>query len=342
MTPRLIIAAALGFVGASAAAARDLTVVGRGGEYQAAQHEVYFRPFTQATGIAIQEESWDGGMEPLRAHKDPAAGWDVVVLRGDELLGACDEGLIEKLDWSAIGGKDHYLPAGVSDCGVGTGMFSTVLAWDRDKFPAAPTWADFWDVAKYPGKRGLMRGPRTNLEIALLADGVAPGDVYKTLRTGDGIERAFRKLDQLRPYAVWWQTGAEAARILGSGEVLMTSADNGRIGLANREEHRNFGVQWTGSLSAIYSWAVMKGSPNGRHANQFLYFAGDSAIEARLVPLIPYPGLAKGAIEGLPPELVAALPLNPANMAGALVIDEAFWRDNLDKLSQRFAAWLAR
>ena len=343
MTARIIFAAAaLAIACASSAAARDLTIVSRGGGYQDAQRSVYFKPFTESTGIAVQEQHWDGGLEALRAHKDPAAGWDVVALRGDEMLTACEEGLLEKLDWSAIGGKDHYLPPAVNDCGVGTAMYSTVLAWDRDKFPATPTWADFWDVAKYPGKRGLMKGPRTNLEIALLADGVAPGDVYKTLRTSDGIERAFRKLDQIRPYAVWWQSGDEAARILGSGEVLMTSASNGRIALANRNQHRNFGVQWAGSLSAIHFWSVMKGSPNLRQANQFLYFAGDSAIEARLVPLIPYAGLAKGATDGLTPELLAMVPLNPANQAGALPIDEAFWRDNLDKLSQRFAAWLAR
>ena len=99
-----------------------------------------------------------------------------------------------------------------------------MLAWDRDKFLRTPTWADFWDVAKYPGKRGLRNGVRGNLEIALMADGVAPGDVYKVLATSDGVDRAFRKLDQLKPYIVWWQTDAEAARILGSGDVLMTSA----------------------------------------------------------------------------------------------------------------------
>ena len=58
--------------------------------------------------------------------------------------------MLEKLDFSAIGGKDHYLPLGVSDCGVGATMSNVVLAWDRDKFPGTPTWADFWDIAKYP------------------------------------------------------------------------------------------------------------------------------------------------------------------------------------------------
>ncbi len=343
MTLRFTLAAAaLTIACAPAAVARDLTIASRTGLLQDAQQAVLLKPFTAVTGIAVQGAAREGGIDELRAHKDPGAGWDVVLLGGDELLGACDEGLLEKLDWSAVGGKDHYLPAAVSDCGLGSVAYSFVLAWDRDKFPAAPSWADFWDVAKYPGKRGLMRGPRTNLEIALLADGVAPGDVYRTLRTADGVERAFRKLDQIRPYAVWWESEQEAGRLLVSGEVLMTSATNAQIATTNRTQHRNFGMQWAGSLSAIDSWAILKASPNQRQANQFLYFAGDSAIQVRLVTQAPYAGLAKGAVDDLPLGLAANLPLTPANQTGALAVDETFWRDNRDKLNQRFTAWLAR
>ncbi len=343
MTPRLTLAAAaLTIACAPAALARDLTVASRGGVLLDAQRTVFFKPFTAATAIAVQEETREGGIDELRARKDGGGGWDVVLLRGDELLAACDEGLLEKLDWGAVGGKEHYLPAAISDCGVGSAISSTVLAWDRDKFAGTPSWADFWDVAKYPGKRGLMRAARTNLEIALLADGVAPADVYRTLRTGDGVERAFRKLDQIRPYAVWWQTEQEAGRLLGSGEVLMSSASNAEVVITSRAEHRNFGMQWAGSLSSIESWGVMRGSPNLRQATQFIYFAGDSAIQARLVTLAPFAGMARGALDGVPAEVVGSVSLAPANQSGALAVDEAFWRDNLDRLNQRFAAWLAR
>jgi putative spermidine/putrescine transport system substrate-binding protein len=342
MNARSILAAVtLTALATTSAMARDLTIVSRGGAYQEAQQQVYFKPFTHVTGIPIEEQNWDGGIDALRAKKDSStSGWDVVELQGDELLVGCEEGLLEKLDWSQIGGKEHYMPQGVSDCGVGTAMFNFVLSWDKDKFPGTPSWADFWDVAKYPGKRGLRRSAKTNLEFALLADGVAAGDVYKTLRTADGVDRAFRKLDQLKPYIVWWQSSGEAPKILGSGEVLMTSAPNGRITVASRTEHRNFGIQWAGSLSTVDSWGVMKGSPNLRQAYQFLYFAGDSAIQARLLPLIPYGGLAKGANDGLPPELLAVSPTNPANLGAALPIDDQFWRDNHEKLTQRFNAWM--
>ena len=198
-----------------------------------------------------------------------------------------------------------------------------MLAWDKDKLPVAPSWLDFWDVAKYPGKRGLRKGVRGNLEFALMADGVAPGDVYKTLSTSDGVDRAFRKLDQLKPYIVWWSTEAEAAHILASGDVLMTSAPSGQIAMMAEREHKNFGLQFNASLFEMQSWVIMKGSPSARLAQQFLYFTGMPAVEVRLLQHSGDAGLAKGLNDGLSPELTAVSPSSPANLAAGLKLDAA-------------------
>jgi len=337
----LVAAAAILALTLGSAAARDLTIVARGPTALKATKEVFARPFTGATTLGVLDESWEGGIDALRTQaKAPENAWDLVMLDSDELITGCSEGLFEKLDWSAIGGKDHYLSQAVSDCGVGAGVANLVLAWDRDKFPGTPGWSEFWDVAKYPGKRGLHRGARGNLEFALIADGVSPGDVYKVLATAEGIDRAFRKLDQLKPYIVWWQDGAEAARILSSGDVLMTSGPSSAIATVNRTAHRNFGMQYSASLYEVLSWAILKGSPNLRHATQFLYFAGTPAIEARLVGLYGEGGLAKGANDGLAAELAQISPTSPTNINAAVRMDPGFWHDNLAKLRQRFETWL--
>jgi putative spermidine/putrescine transport system substrate-binding protein len=337
----LVAAAATLALSCGPAPARDLTLVARP-PTQDATRQVFVRPFTEATAIAVQTESWEGGIEALRTQaKTPDNAWDLVMVDSDELATGCSEGLFEKLDWSAIGGKDHYLPQAVSDCGVGAGVASMVLVWDRDKFPAVPGWGEFWDVAKYPGKRGLRSGVRGSLEFALFADGVSPADVYKVLATSEGVDRAFRRLDQLKPYIVWWNDDAEAARILASGDVLMTSASASAIVLANRASRRNVGVQWAASLYEVQSWAVLKGSPNLRAATQYLYFAGTPAIEARLVGLFGEGGLAKGANDGLPAELAPFSPTTPANLSAAVRVDAGFWHDNLAKLRQKFDTWLA-
>jgi putative spermidine/putrescine transport system substrate-binding protein len=337
----LVTAAAILAMSFATASARDLAIVALTPS-QAAIKQVFAQPFTEATAIPTTVTNWDGGIDALRTQaKVPDNTWDLVMVDPEDLATGCTENLFEKLDWFAIGGKDHYLPQAVSDCGVGANVASLVLAWDRDKFPGAPTWADFWDVAKYPGKRGLHKGVRGNLEFALIADGVAPADVYKVLATSDGVDRAFRKLDQLKPYIVWWDNPAEAARILASGDVLMTSAFAPAIAQTNRTAHRNFGIQWTASLYEVQSWAIMKGSPNLRQATQFLYFAATPAIEARLVSLFGDGGLAKGASDGLSSDLLQMSPTAPANLGVAVRVDTGFWHDNLAKLRQRFDTWLA-
>ncbi len=120
----LVAAAAILGLSFGIAAARDLTVVARGPAQDAIKH-VFIQPFTTATGIAVQSESWAGGIDALRTQtKSPDNIWDLVQVDSDELTTGCSEGLFEKLDWSAIGGKDHYLPQAVSDCGVGSGLAS--------------------------------------------------------------------------------------------------------------------------------------------------------------------------------------------------------------------------
>jgi len=348
MSVRTLLAAMALFVAAalalqpSFASPNDLMIVSRDASLQTAIQAAYVQPFTAITGLAVQQTLWDGGMEALRTQAKAADNtWDIVLVDADELSSGCGEGLFEKLDWSAIGGKDHYAAVAVSDCGLGAVVTTTVLAWDKDKLPVVPTWADFWDVAKYPGKRGLHKGARGSLEFALMADGVAPGDVYKTLSSSDGVDRAFRKLDQLKPYIQWWSTEAEAAHILASGDVLMTSAPSGQIATITNREHKNFGLQFSGSLWEIVSWAIMKGSPSARMAQQFLYFTGMPAVEVRLLQQSGDGGLAKGLNDGLSPELAAISPSTPANLAAGLRVDTGFWRDNLAKLRQRFDSWQA-
>jgi putative spermidine/putrescine transport system substrate-binding protein len=324
------------------ASPHDLTIVTRDGSLQHAIEPAYVQPFTAITGTQVKQEVWGGGIDVLRTHaKAPNNNWDLVLVDAEELSAGCGDGLFDKLDWSAIGGKDHYMPQAVSDCGVGAVIASTVLAWDKDKLPVAPSWSDFWDVAKYPGKRGLRKGVLGNLEIALMADGVAPADVYKTLSTSEGVDRAFRKLDQLKPYIVWWSAEADAEHILASGDVLMTTAPSGQIATAAQHGHKNFGLQFAASLFEVRSWAIMKASSAEHMAQQFLYFTGMPAVELRLLQQSGDSGLAKGLNDNLPPELAAISPGSPANLAAALKVDATFWHDNLAKLRQRFDTWQA-
>jgi putative spermidine/putrescine transport system substrate-binding protein len=335
--------AAVAFAVSAAAGARELTVVSWGGAYQDAQREAYFKPFI-AAGNKMAEESWDGGVGTLRAKiQGGNNNWDVVQVESEELLLGCEEGLFEKLDWAKLGGKDKYLPDAVSDCGVGAIVYSFILAYDGDKIKSNPpkNWADFFDLKKYPGKRALRKGPKTTLEIALMADGVAPKDVYKVLATEAGVERAFKKLDAIKGSMVWWEKGSQPPQLLASGEVAMTDAYNGRIAAANEKDKKNFKIVWTNNLYTIDSWVIMKGTPNQAEAMKFLEFVNDPQHQKNLPPLIPYGVTTKAATALIDKSVLPNLATAPQNMASALYINDKFWLENLDKLNQRFNAWVA-
>jgi putative spermidine/putrescine transport system substrate-binding protein len=323
---------------------RDLTVVSWGGAYQDAQREVYFRPWMQARNQRLLEETWDGGVGVLRAKIQSGANtWDLVQVESEELLIGTEEGLFEKIDWDAIGGRDNYIPQAVTDFGVGTILYSFILAWDRTRLREAPrNWADFFDTQRIPGRRGLRRGPKTTLEIALLADGVAPGEVYRTLGTAAGVDRAFRKLDGIRGDLAWWERGSQPPQWLASGEVAMTNAYNGRIAAANANDNRDFGIGWSQNLYTLDSWVIMRGTPNKQKALDFLKFAGQPQVQAELPKRIPYGVTARGANALIPRDVLAQLPTAPQNSEAALQIDDKFWLDNLDRLNQRFNAWVSR
>lgn len=340
----VLLASSLLAINVAMAEARDLTIVSWGGNYQDAQREIYFKPFAKQSGKPLLDESWDGGYGVLQAKvKAGVPNWDAVQVEAEELALGCADGIYEKIDWDKLGGKDKFLPDAVGDCGVGAIVWSTGISYDGDKLKQAPTsWADFWDVEKFPGKRGLRKGAKYALEFALMADGVAPGDVYAVLATPEGVDRAFKKLDALKPNIVWWEAGAQPLQLLSSGEVVMTTAYNGRISGLNRSEGKNFGFVFPGSIYAIDSWVILKDSPNKDAAMDFIAFTSKPDNQAKLPEFIAYglPNIEAGKL--VPEKFQAELPTAPDNLKGAISLDIDFWTDNSEALTQRFNAWLAQ
>ena len=189
----------------------QLTVVNFGGANGAAQKKAYFEAFEKTGAGKIVPVEYNGEQAKIKAMVEAKkVTWDVVEVESPDVNRGCDEGLFEKIDWSKVGNKTDFQPAAVHECGVGIFIWSTVLAYNGDKLKQAPSsWADFWDVKKFPGKRAMRKGARYNLEFALMADSVKPADVYKVLSTPAGVDRAFAKLDTIKSQVVWWSAGAQ-------------------------------------------------------------------------------------------------------------------------------------
>ena len=299
---------------------QQLTVVNFGGANGNAQKKAFYEPF-EKTGTKIVPVEYNGEQAKVKAMVETKkATWDVVEVESPDVARGCDEGLFEKLDYSKIGNKADFLPAAVRDCGIGIFVWSTVMAYDGDKLKNGPkTWADFFDTKKFPGKRGMRKGARYNLEFALMADGVKSGDVYKVLATKAGADRAFKRLSELKPNIQWWEAGAQPPQFLVAGDVTMSTVYNGRIDAANREG-KNLKITWTGGIYDLDYWVIPKGTPNKDAAVKFIAFASTPDAQAEYAKNIAYGPTNNKALAKLDAKVLENLPTSPANAHDALQI----------------------
>ncbi len=350
---------ALGMVAATPAlGAESLTVVSWGGAYTRSQVKAYHEPFTKKTGIKINSEDYNGGIAQIKAQVESGnIKWDLVDLEPSDATRGCDEGLLVEIDPATLPpapdgtpATEDFLDGTLLPCAVSSIVWSTVYAYDASKFPGdkPSTISDFFDVKKFPGKRGLRKTPLVNMEWALMADGVPREEVYEVLSTPAGIDRAFKKLDSIKNHVVWWEAGAQPPQMLADGEVAMTSAYNGRLFNAIVKEKKPFEIVWDGQVWAVDTYGIVKGTPNLDAAMEFLKFSTDTQRLADQARWISYGPARKSSIALISTHaetgdpMMPHMPTTPEHMKTALATNTEFWTDNQDELNERFTTWLAR
>lgn len=319
----LLGSAALTFT-AGSAAAQTLTVVSFGGSYQEGQSKALFQPAAKALGITVKEETYSGIADLRLKVKAGAVTWDVVASGSGSAARAGAEGILEKLDYKTIDTKD-FLPNLAGDYCVGGDVFSTVLAWNTktygDKGPQS--WADFWDVKKFPGKRAYRKGVAGALEPALMADGVPPEKVYEVLSAPGGIERAIKKIKELKPHiAVWWSSGAQHAQLMKDGEVDMVTGWNGRFDVAAKDGAK-VAYTFNQALLDYDCFAVPKGAPNRDLAMKFLAEISKPQYQAEFTKYITYGPTNRKAYDlgTIDAAYAKKLPSHPENAAKQVTVN---------------------
>ncbi len=341
---------------AGAANAGEITVMSWGGAYTKSQTEAYYKPWMAETGHKINSVDSDNPATPIKAQVEAGnVSIDVADVEYSDAVRYCDEGLLEEFDASTLpaapdgtSAEDDFIEGAITDCAVANIVWSTVFAYDTSKFSGdvPTTLADFFDTDKFPGKRGMRKAAKANMEMALIADGVAPADVYATLETDEGVQRAFDKMATIKDDIIWWDAGAQPPQLLADGEVLMTTAYNGRIFNAAVGEGKPFEIVWDGQVLDFDLYVVPKGAPNKELAMEFIRYATDTQRLADQASWIAY-GPARqssSALVGLfndgKTEMGPHMPTAPENMTTALVNNFEFWADRNDELSEQFNAWL--
>jgi putative spermidine/putrescine transport system substrate-binding protein len=255
-------------------------------------------------------------------------------------LRASREGLAEPIDWSIV--RRDALPAGavVADGhGIACNIQGTNLCYRSDRFPRGGprSWADFWDVERFPGSRGLCvsDAPRSMI-FSLLADGVPRDQLYPL-----DIERAFRKLGAIKRHIkVWWREGNQSQQLIRDGEVDTMSIWNARA-----SELRQQGVPvelvWNGAVRSTSTWCVLKGAPNRRLAWEFIAFASQPRPQAEFNTRLYYGPIHPDAYAFIPREIAVQLPTHPDNLAVSVKEDDVWEAERIAQIEERFTAWLA-
>ena len=342
MLRRTLLGSALAVAGGTmlprqAVAADTITVVSFGGAYQEAESKALFQPAAKALGITVKEETYAGIADLRLKAKANAVTWDVVASGSGTAAHAGAEGILEPLDYKIID-VSTFVPNTWQDFAVGGDVFSTVLAWNTNTYGDHPpqSWADFWDVKKFPGKRSYRNA--VMLEPPLIADGVPLDKVYEVLSSPGGIERAIKKLKELKPHiAVWWSSGAQHAQLMKDGEVDMIVGWNGRFDQVIKDGG-HVAYTFNQGLLDYDAYCIPKGAPNKALAMKFVAEISKPQYQAELTKYITYGPTNKKAYDlgTIDAAYAKRLPSYPANAERQLSISLEWYRKFEAQASQAY------
>jgi putative spermidine/putrescine transport system substrate-binding protein len=324
---------------ASAACAEEMVFSSWGGSYQEAIRKAWLDPFAKETGIEVTE---DTGPEPAKIRamvQTKSVAWDVVTAGGAGLMLGVEQGLFERITDDMVD-QSQVIPGARNPYGVPSEIFSTLIGYSTKAFPDAKpaSFADFWDTKKFPGKRTLPNKPATVLEAALIADGVKPADVYPTLSTPAGMERALNKIRAIRnDVAVWWNSGAQPVQALGSGDAVMALGWNGRF-QSGMDEGLPIAMTWEQSIPQVGYFMIVKGAPNRDAAVKFLRYMSTADAQSRFSKYVTYGPTRLDALKTIEPARLERLPSTPERLASALFMDIGWWAKHGQEAQEKYTA----
>ncbi|MDX3806664.1 ABC transporter substrate-binding protein [Bosea thiooxidans] len=320
-----------------------------GGTFAKAMREAVLDPAEKELGIKISVDSNSGnGIADLRAQV--ASGRptiDIMSQGGYSAPMVEKEGLLEPLDYKAI--DVSAMPtSSYGKSWVAAYEFSAVLTWNTETLKQAvrtpPTsLAALWDFKTYPGKRAIRRRPLYALEAAMIADGVVPTEVYTALAAPGGIDRAFKKLEELKPHvAVWWTSGAQSAQLMKDAEADLGMLWDGRAkGLKNAGAPVDF--TYAQQILQVDCWVIPKGAPNRDAAMKLLAYMMRPEVQARFAMATGgYPPSNPKAYDTgiITSEARQQMSGTPERRKMAIIQDVNWWAANIEAVEKRFTSFL--
>ena len=320
---------------------KPITYFTYGGAWKQAIMAAFGEPFTKKTGIPVQYQEPYNFAKMRAMHEAHAQQIDAVTVSGTEIIIAERLGMITPLDWSlidksALADVQIRRPNVIGGAAQSMNVCYSTKKWPGDDHPKS--WADFWNVEKFPGRRSLRRDPVWTIEVAVKADGVKDSEFYPI-----DVDRAFRSLDRIKPHIkTWWSDNSQSQQLMEQDEVDIIHMTNGRATQSILDHKAPFALVWN---EATYSghgegWIVPAGCPNPIGGMKWLDIVGRAEYQAVFSRLLYYAPQNPNAIPLLDANIARLMPSHPDNEKVAHVMNFNWWADNQAAVQRRFEQWL--
>jgi len=334
----LLLGAAAGLAQTEPPKPAQIVVNDSGGAMQSAMKKAFYDEFEKRYGIKVVATS-PVDLGKLRAMVQSGnVEWTVTEIGGQDAILAEESGLLAPLDLKIIDLSRYPKHTQDRKFVFPKGVYSTVMGYRIDAFKdgKGPTsWAEFWDVQKFPGPRTMQNAPVDNLEFALIADGVPMDKLYPL-----DLDRAFKKLDQIKKHvAVWWTTGAQSAQVLIDKEAVLGTAWNGRY-YVPIDQGAPLKIEWNQGVMKESAFGIPKGAKDAYWGQKFLAIVAEAKPQGVYANIIGYPGLNLDAINYTDEKLKPFLPTSPANFPKQFWTDLAWWKKNGPAVQERWSRWM--
>ena len=365
------------FLVPSIAKAAEVNVVSWGGAYTESQKLGYGDPYAEMSGVAVNWLDYQGNLDSIKSQVESGSiTYDIIDVFAKDTITGCDEGYFVEFDFDndfppapdgTPASQDFFAPM-PSKCAVGNILYSWNYAFSTEAFPEdyvrkdknwlgnqPSTIGDFFDPNSFPGKRSIYGSAMSNLEIALVADGIAAADVYSYMED-NGIDRALDKLSELCNHpdggCIFWSAGAQPPEQIVSGEVVMATGWNGRHFNAIINEGSPMEMVWDGQILDYEYFALVNGGPNQEDAMEALkYFTSSEGLagSAKHIAYAPFRISSLDVITANEPwfyseaagavEIMPHMPTAPDNTKNYILMDPIFWSDNETEINDMWDAW---
>ncbi|WP_405718753.1 ABC transporter substrate-binding protein [Streptomyces sp. NBC_01537] len=318
---------------------KTIVVRNSGGTYGDANQKAIYEPFTKETGIAVKVVNIEYA-QMLAQIKQGRPQFDVIDDSMADFVLFAQKSATEKLDYDRL---KNFKNAGISDAlvtshALGKNYWASVMAYRTDAFGGKkPTsWADFWDTKTFPGSRSLQSqdADLPELEFALLADGVAPEDLYPL-----DVDRAFKALDEIKgSVKKFWDTGALPGVLLSRKEVVASSVWHGRLDDLIKQG-TPLAYQWNGARRQSNGWGIPKGTDNLDAAYKLIDFSLRPEVQAHFAEIYPMGPVVPAAYKKLSTATAGNLASSPAHLKSGFDLDVEWWIKNQDAVLKRWQEW---